>query len=499
MARAAPDGSALLELARLGHQGVVRTTGARRRSRWAALAAGALVLSCGLLARAQNPRDRHNPGPEPFARRVVATGLANPWEVTWGPDGQLWITERTGFRVTRINPADGSTRVALELDDVYQSVEQDGLLGMALHPGLLKGQGVDHVFVAYTYDRDPGPGVTRRIRIRRYTYDDRSQQLEAPLDVLTDMPAHDDHGGGRLAIGPDGMLYFTRGDLGSNFLANVCNPNRAQDLPTADQIRVKDWSTYQGKILRLSLDGSIPRDNPVLAGVRSHIYTYGHRNPQGLAFSPSRRLYASDHGPSTDDEVDLIVPGKNYGWPHVAGFQDDQSYVYANWSASTPTPCSALTFDNLHPPASVAQYKESAWRHPDFVAPIATLFTVPAGYDFAAFGNATVAPAGLEVYAASAIPTWANSILVTGMRTGAVYRLKLDGDGTGVVGAPTEYFRAANRYRDLAVSPDGRRIFLVTDSKGITLDASGRRTETLANPGAVLELTYTGPRAQGGR
>ena len=394
--------------------------------------------------------------------------------------------------MVRINPADGSTRVALTLTDGYHSVVQDGLLGLALHPDLLHGKGLDYVYLAYTYDRDPGPDVVRRVRIRRYTYDPRSELLTEPIDVLDDMPAHDDHGGGRIVVGPDGKLYLTRGDLGSNFLANYCNPNRAQDLPTAAEVRARDWSTYQGKILRINLDGSIPSDNPLLAGVRSHIYTYGHRNPQGLAFGPGGLLYASEHGPSTDDELNLIAAGKNYGWPEIAGFNDDRGYVYANWSASAPAPCRTLKFDNLHPPASVPQQKESAWRRADFVPPLATFFTVPAGYDFAAFGNATIAPAGIDVYTASGVPGWANSVLVTGLRTGAVYRVKLAANGLAMAGSPTQYFKSNDRYRDIAVSPDGRRIYLTTDSFGTTMDAAGQRTDALTSPGALLEFAFTG-------
>jgi PQQ-dependent dehydrogenase (s-GDH family) len=445
---------------------------------------------------AQNPRDRRNPGSEPFTIRVVASGLANPWEVVWGPDDHLWITERTGYRVTRIDPRDGSARVALRLDDVYQTVVHDGLLGLALHPDLLKGRERDFVFVAYTYDGDPGPGALRRIRVRRYTYDAASQSLQHPVDVIGDLPAHDDHGAGRLAFGSDRRLYFSRGDLGSNFLKNFCNPIRAQDLPDAAAVRARDWSTYQGKILRLEPDGSIPDDNPLLAGVRSHIHAIGLRNPQGLAFGPGGRLYVSDHGPNTDDEVNLIRAGGNYGWPYVAGFKDDQAYEYANWSASAPTPCAALTFDHLRPaPPSVPRVRESDWHDPTFVPPLATLFTVPAGYDVAAFGNATVGPAGIDVYTSAAIPGWADSILLTGMQTSTVYRLKLDAGGTGVVGMPIEYFRETNRYRDVAVGPDGRRLYLVTDSGGSTIDPSGRRTELLTHAGAVLEHTYTGPAA----
>jgi PQQ-dependent dehydrogenase (s-GDH family) len=382
--------------------------------------------------------------------------------------------------------------VALTLDDVYQSVVQDGLMGLALHPDLLKGKGLDFVYVAYTYDADSGPAVNARIRIRRYTYDAGREALHMPTDVLSNMPAHDDHGGGRLVFGPDGKLYFTRGDQGSNWLANFCTAIRSQELPTAQMVGAGDWSTYQGKILRLDPDGSIPEDNPVLAGVRSHIFAYGFRNPQGLAFGPGGILYASEHGPATDDELDVITAGGNYGWPHVAGYSDDRAYAYNNWSASSPTPCRDLKFDNLRPPASVPQQRETAWKVAAFVPPIATLFTVPPGYDLASLGGATIAPAGIDVYHWPGIPAWNQSVLVTGMRTGAVYRFKLGADGRSVDGQPLEYFKADDRYRDLAISPDGRRILLATDSFGATADANGQRTEKLANPGSIVEFTYQG-------
>ena len=94
----------------------------------------------------------------------------------------------------------------------------------------------------------------------------------------------------------------------------------------------------------MNLDGSIPADNPSINGVRSHIYTYGHRNPQGLEFGPNGLLYSSEHGPGTDDELNLIVAGSNYGWPHVAGYRDNRGYVYANWSQSKGVACAALKF-----------------------------------------------------------------------------------------------------------------------------------------------------------
>jgi PQQ-dependent dehydrogenase (s-GDH family) len=454
----------------------------------AASVLAALLASVSLLA--QNPRDVHHPGPEPFTMRVLTTGLGNPWELTWGPDGYLWVTERTTFKVTRVNPADGTREVALTIDDAYQQVDQDGVLGLALHPDLLKGRGHDWAYVAYVYDGNPGAPIERHLRIRRWTWDSATKTLGAPQTVLENLPAHDDHGGGRLTIGPDGMLYLSRGDQGSNFLQNFCNPNRAQDLPTAGDVAAKNWITYQGKILRISPDGSIPVDNPVLNGVRSHIFTVGHRNPQGLVFSPEGRLYEAEHGPSSDDELNLIESGRNYGWPYVAGFRDDRGYVYANWSASSPTPCAELRFNNLNPPASVPQQKELAWNDDRFMPPLATFFTVPPDYDFAKNSTATIGPGGIDLYTSTAIPGWSRSVLIAAMRAGAIYRVPLSGDGRRAAGEPVEYFKANNRYRDLTISPDGTRIFVSTDDHGTTQTAAATRTSTLANPGAILEFTY---------
>jgi PQQ-dependent dehydrogenase (s-GDH family) len=449
----------------------------------------ALALLGGMTLAAQNPRDLHRVGPETFTLRTVASLLDNPWDMAWGPDDHLWVTERTGFRVTRINPADYSRRVALVITDGFQEVVQDGLLGLALHPDLMRGRGADHVFLAYTYDRDPGPALDRRLRVRRYTYDRGSETLTAPVEIIDHLPAHDDHGGGRLVVGPDGTLYLSRGDQGANWLANYCNRIRSQDLPTAAAVRAKDWTNYQGKILRMNLDGSIPADNPIFAGVRSHIYAIGLRNVQGMVFGPGGRLFASEHGPSTDDELNLIDAGRNYGWPHVAGFKDDRAYTYANWAASAPAPCHTLKFDRTNAPASVPQSKESDWNDPAFTPPLTTFFTVAADYDFTK-GAATIAPAGIDIYTAAAIPGWANSVLITGMRGGSVYRVKLAPDGRSVAGEPLEYFRNVNRYRDVLISPDGRRIYLATDNFGTTAGVETGSTSRLQHPGAILEFTY---------
>src|SRR5688572_21064882 len=196
----------------------------------------AALLLAGSAASAQvaagpgvNPRTVWSNPPETFSMRVIASGFEDPWEVTFGPDGWLWITERVGKRVVRVDPADGTRQVAITIDEVQQELAQDGLLGLALHPQLLRGS--NYVYLMYTYDADPGPAVERRAKIRRYTYDAATEQLREPVDLLTNLPHGPDHGASRIVFGPDGKLYASRGDHGSNFLAYYCEPIRAQELP----------------------------------------------------------------------------------------------------------------------------------------------------------------------------------------------------------------------------------------------------------------------------
>ena len=439
-------------------------------------------LLIALVAQAQAPASHPDiaPGPEKFAVRVVASGLTNPWEMAWGPDGRLWVTERVGFRILRINPADGTREVLVTVPDVMRTHGQDGLLGLALHPGLLTAAGPNHVFAALTYDADPGPGTARRLLVRRYTFDQNTVSLTSPLDIVSGLPAGEDHISGRLAIGRDGKLYLTLGDQGFNQLGLYCQPIRAHELPTAAEVAARDWRHYQGKILRLNLDGSIPTDNPTFGGVRSHIFSTGHRNAQGLVFGPGSRLYASEHGPSMDDEVNLIEAGKNYGWPYVAGYRDDRFYTYNNWSASTPQPCSTLKFTEIVAPASVPQQRESAWTDPAFMPPIRTFFTMPADWDIRTQGFGTIAPSGMDVYSVptGGIPGWAEWMLVTSLTRGVVYRVKLAADGRSTTGPSFEYFRQRSRYRDVTVGPDGRTIYVIAD------------TGSQENPGSILAFTF---------
>ena len=146
-----------------------------------------------------------------------------------------------------------------------------------------------------------------------------------------------------LAFGPDGKLYVGTGD-----------GQQPQRNP-------QDLASLGGKVLRMNLDGSIPDDNPELDGVKSHVWTYGHRNAQGIDFGPDGTLYASEQGPKTDDEVNALVAGGNYGWPRVVGFKDDMAYQYARWDLAT-TPCEQLTFSDITIDPSVPVEDETAWE-----------------------------------------------------------------------------------------------------------------------------------------
>jgi PQQ-dependent dehydrogenase (s-GDH family) len=461
----------------------------------------AIAGTCSLALAALGATTGRADAGESFSSRVLSSGLANPWEITWGPDGFLWVTEEDIGRVSRVRPSDGATRTVLEIPEVLLTDPdaQDGLLGMALDPQWSRGRRHRRVYVAYAYDADPSPAtVTGRVKIRRYSY--RGRRLTNPVDLIAGMPASNDHDSGRLAFGPDGKLYYTIGDQGANQFKNTCKPIRAQDLPTEEQVGAGDWQTYQGKILRLNTDGSIPADNPVLAGVRSHIYSYGHRHAQGITFGPGRRLYSVEHGPKTDDELNLIRPGGNYGWPHVLGNRDLQAYTYANWSASRGGPCNAATYSEYAIPPRVPQQQETDWDDPAFTPPLRTFFTVPTDYRFAdptcaAPGTGfvcwpTIAPSSVDAYTtAGGVPGWANSLLITTLKHGTVYRLKLSQTGAPV-GDLVPYWTSVNRYRDIAIRPDGRAFYVATDRRGLVRDRSGRPTRTAENPGAILEFRY---------
>jgi glucose/arabinose dehydrogenase len=215
---------------------------------------------------------------------VVATGLDTVWELAWGPDGFIWMTERAG-RISRINPETGTVSVVSQV--AVEEIGEGGLMGLAFHPDFTSEP---WVYLAHTYTGQNGI----RNRVIRARYDGTT--LGAPQVVLADIPGSSIHNGARLAVGPDRLLYITTGD--------ASDPQFAQNR-----------DALAGKILRVTLDGQPAPGNPF--GTRT--WSYGHRNAQGMAFAPDGSLYITEHGPADNDEVNRVEAGRNYGWPAVHG------------------------------------------------------------------------------------------------------------------------------------------------------------------------------------
>ncbi|MBI2794675.1 MAG: PQQ-dependent sugar dehydrogenase [Ignavibacteria bacterium] len=227
-----------------------------------------------------------------FTLRVVATNLEIPWEIEWGPDGMLWVTERPGI-VSRIDPETGTKQVVLDIQDSVYAALESGLLGFVLHPDFLQ---IPYIYLTYVGGDTAGD---YRV-VKRYEYVEDT--LIDPVEIYRISPAGYLHNGSRLAIGSDGMLYVTTGD-------------HYQEFPALDE------NSDKGKILRMKLDGSVPYDNPIPG---RYMWSKGHRNVQGLVQLPNGSLWASEHGNNIEDEVNLIVKGGNYGWPRVEGPCDEE-------------------------------------------------------------------------------------------------------------------------------------------------------------------------------
>jgi glucose/arabinose dehydrogenase len=212
------------------------------------------------------------------AAEIIAENLDTPWAIAFLPDDTLIFTERAG-RVSRIKNEEINLLAKIDVNEESES----GLLGVAVDPDFNKNH---FIYLYYTHEKGN--------RVSRYFFNENVQNLEEETILLDDIPNARFHDGGRIKFGPDGKLYITTGD--------ATEPSSAQDL-----------NSLAGKILRMNKDGSIPEDNPF----SNYIYSYGHRNPQGITWHPeTQELYASEHGPTRNDEINLIQKGKNYGWPN---------------------------------------------------------------------------------------------------------------------------------------------------------------------------------------
>lgn len=237
----------------------------------------------------------------PAVAETVVTGLTSPWGLAFLPDGTALVSERDTARVLRV--VDGEARPVGSVPDVVHGGE-GGLLGIAVPPG-------DPRWV-YAYHTAPGGN-----QVVRMPWDDAT--LGPPEVVLAGIPSSPIHNGGRLAFGPDGMLYVTTGDARDTALS-------------------PDPGSLAGKILRLTPEGEVPPDNP---DPSSPVLSSGHRNVQGIAWDADGRLWASEFGANTWDELNLITPGADYGWPSVEGAGGtDQGFVdpLVQWPTDQASP-----------------------------------------------------------------------------------------------------------------------------------------------------------------
>ncbi|MEJ7627500.1 MAG: PQQ-dependent sugar dehydrogenase [Ferruginibacter sp.] len=446
---------------------------------------------------------------------TVSGRLRHPFAMVLGPDDSLWITERRGY-VIRMNRTDGVKTELLNIRSLVKftsgtsSIKQDGMFGIALHPELNQNKGNDFVYLAYCYDSSG----FRRVKIVRYNYNRNIPSLSGEVTLVKGIYGSDDHNGGKLVIGnfgtaiaPDYKLMYSVGDKGSNQFANACDSIESQYIPTTAQVIANDGHRYNGKILRINLDGTIPADNPDFSGIgRSHVWSYGHRNPQGLAFErdnnnvlvPDGKLYESEQGPASNDEVNIISMGRNYGWPRVSGKRDNNWYKYYQWSNngscnSYPGECSGTQ--------TSSGIIETSFPFAQHTNPIFDLYpgTPAGGTGCNWLTNPTLAPASIIHYPFSnKIPGWQNSLLISTLKSSAVYRLKLNPTGDNslsVSDSVVEYFHnssALNRYRDIVVANDGISFYLLTDSVGSTSGPTAGVDGGVTNRGAVVEYIYTG-------
>lgn len=442
-----------------------------------------------------------NAQPQAFTKRVVASGFNSAWEVVYGPNDSLWVTENKAYTISRVNIANGVKTQLIDLRATDPSINftsgsgtqpQGGLMGLAIHPNLYSTDSSVRaakpwVYVAYVYSRGSCPGTNTSCvfttKIVRFDY--VGNMLTNPTTILNTIPGSSDHNSGRLVIGPviepgsdsahtQYRLYYTVGDMGAGQFLNTTRTENAQNV-----------NVMEGKVLRLNtqIDGDggqdnwVPNDNPFYNAssitAQDYVFSLGHRNAQGLVWgnvNGSAVLYSSEQMDRTDDEINIIESGRNYGWDQVSGYCDGNVNGYKigqNTSANEQLFCAAT---------------------PGHKEPIFTLFTTDAAGMAALMAQSnnalwpTVACSSIDFYGHNVIPGWPASLLLTPLKKDLVYRVKLNAAGDGITGDTISYFRGdGNRIRRITVAPDGFRFYIARD-----VGAS-------SNGGTIMEYTYTGP------
>jgi glucose/arabinose dehydrogenase len=317
---------------------------------------------------------------------TVYTGLDIPWEIVYGSDGYIWTTERKGI-VSRIDPVAKTKTVVLNLTSTVYQASESGMLGMALHPDF---ENTPEVFIAYTY----GSFSNIRERFVKYTFDGTS--LVSPVTLIEDITGNTTHIGARFQFLPDNTLLVSTGD--------AQNTSLPQNL-----------SSLSGKMLRMNADGSIPADNPI---TDSYVYSFGHRNVQGIVRAPNGIIYLSEHGASTDDEFQILEVNRNYGWPNVEGFCD---------LAGEQTFCAA---NNVMEPLAV-------W-------------------------TPTIAPSDMIWYENPEFPEFDGKILMTVLKDKKIVAIELNADGTQYVSEAHFLTNQFGRLRDICEGAD-KELYLATN------------------------------------
>lgn len=337
--------------------------------------------------------------------REVIGGINIPWEIIWGPDGYIWMTERHG-RISRVNVTSGAQHTLLDISAQVYEQSEAGMLGMALHPDFANQP---YVYVAYNYSS----GGTK-LRVARYTYN--GSALVSPLTLKDNIPANSTHSGCRMIILPDTTLLFSMGDA-----QNQWSP--------------QDVNETRGKMHRIHLDGSIPADNPI-AG--NSVWTWGMRNTQGLLMHPNGILYSSEHGPTIDDELNILMKGRNYGWPTVNGF------------CSTPSEIQFCNDSNVVEPLV-------AW-------------------------TPTIAPSDLLYFAAPNIPELEDRIVMAVLKDARIIVFDLSEDGEMVLSQKHYLINQFGRIRDLCMSPDGKLYIATNGTSWSNTNPFTHKIIELSNP-----------------
>jgi PQQ-dependent dehydrogenase (s-GDH family) len=466
---------------------------------------------------------------ENFEVKIVADKLSDPWEIVYGPDNYLWTTEARGYRISRINPNDGSKTVLVDLTDQrnfkrYDKLPkeisggkpwpQGGLMGMALHPQLLTGK--PYVYLSYVYyfagadSTGNGCAVNNggcffKTKLVRYTYDAVQHRFTNPQTICDSIPNSSDHNGGRLIVAPvngKDYVFYTVGDLGAGQFDNGGRPNHAQNV-----------NYYEGKILRFNTepdtdisqtDQWVPNDNPFNRAKQNAVWSLGHRNPQGLAYAVINgvgKMYSSEHGPYSDDEINIIEKGKNYGHPLIIGYADnnynglaagvsDKERLPGTWH--TTYPLIKNEKENART-IGAAYYRDPIKTlYPNNNSFLTTLYNNIKSGSHEGVEWPSEAPSSIAVYQSAGIPGWTNSILLPVLKGNKLIRLKLNTQGNQITGDTINYFKGKVRYRDVALSPDGKSIYLAVDSNAISSGPSAQDPHAVSYRGCIIVFKYLG-------